>query len=97
MHHVHRCPKLIDMDQLRRVQPQHHDIAIKRGIVPRLHGVHFIEVKVDDAKPALLLRKAAAEHPQASATQLVLRAPHAFDSVGVGIRPAAQWLADLAA
>ena len=60
-------------------------------------ATHFIEVKVDDAKPALLLRKAAAEHPQASATQLVLRAPHAFDSVGVGIRPAAQWLADLAA
>lgn len=60
-------------------------------------ATHFIEVKVGDAKPALLLRKAAAEHPQAEATQLVLRAPHAFDAGGVGIRPAAQWLADLAA
>ena len=60
-------------------------------------ATHFVEVKVGDAKPALLLHKAAAEYPQAKATQLVLRAPHAFDSGVVGIRPAAQWLADLAA
>lgn len=60
-------------------------------------ATHFIEVKLGDAKPSLALRQAAINHPQAQATQLVLRARHAFDTAGVGVRPAAQWLADLAA
>lgn len=60
-------------------------------------ATHFIEVKVGDANPALALRQAAAAHPDATATQLVLRAPHAFDAGAIGVRPAAQWLQNLAA
>jgi len=61
------------------------------------NATHFIEVKVGDDKPALALRQAAAAHPQAVAVQVVLRTPHAFDVAGIGVRPAAQWLAELAA
>jgi predicted AAA+ superfamily ATPase len=63
------------------------------------HGnvAHFIEAKVGDSKPSSFLMNMAAQHPDASATQLVLRAPHGFDTQGVGVRPAAQWLSDLAA
>lgn len=60
-------------------------------------ATHFIEVKVTDDKPALALRQAAAAHPQAVVVQVVLRAPHAFDVAGIQIRPAAAWLAELAA
>ncbi len=60
-------------------------------------ATHFIEVKVGDDKPALALRQAAATQPQAVAIQVVLRTPHAFDVAGIQIRPAAGWLAELAA
>jgi len=60
-------------------------------------AAHFIEMKVGDTKPSSLLHRAAADHPQALATHWVLRTPHAFDAGGIGIRPAAQWLADPAA
>ncbi len=61
------------------------------------NATYFIEAKVSDDKPALALRQAVTSHPDATAVQLVLRAPHAFDVAGIGVRPAAQWLADLAA
>lgn len=63
------------------------------------HGdvAHFLEAKVGDTKPSTFLVNTAAQHPNASATQLVLRTPHGFDTHGVGIRPAAQWLSELAA
>lgn len=57
----------------------------------------FIEAKVGDAKPSSFLVKTAADHPNANSIQLVLRTPHGFDANGVGVRPAAQWLAALAA
>ncbi len=60
-------------------------------------ATHFIEVKVGDAKPTLALRQSVATHPGATAIQLVLRTPHAFDVGAIGVRPAAQWLAELAA
>lgn len=57
----------------------------------------FIEAKVGDTKPSSFLVKTAADHPNANSIQLVLRTPHGFDANGVGVRPAAQWLAALAA
>jgi predicted AAA+ superfamily ATPase len=57
----------------------------------------FIEAKVGDTKPSSFLVKTAADHPNANFIQLVLRTPHGFDANGVGVRPAAQWLAALAA
>ncbi len=60
-------------------------------------ATHFLEVKLGDDKPALALRQMAEKYPQATAVQLVLRAPHAFDVAGVAVKPAAQWLADLSA
>ena len=57
----------------------------------------FIEAKVGDTKPSSFFVNRAAEHPGAKAIQLVLRTPHGFDVNGVGVRPAAQWLAGLAA
>jgi predicted AAA+ superfamily ATPase len=57
----------------------------------------FIEAKVGDTKPSSFLAKTAADHPNANSIQLVLRTPHGFDANGVGVRPAAQWLAGLAA
>ncbi len=60
-------------------------------------ATHFIEVKVANDKPALALRQAAAAHPDAAAVQVVLHTPHAFDVAGTQIRPAASWLAALAA
>jgi predicted AAA+ superfamily ATPase len=57
----------------------------------------FIEAKVGDTKPSSFLMKTAADHPNANSIQLVLRTPHGFDANGVGVRPAAQWLAALAA
>jgi predicted AAA+ superfamily ATPase len=57
----------------------------------------FIEAKVGDTKQSSFLVKTAADHPNANSIQLVLRTPHGFDANGVGVRPAAQWLATLAA
>lgn len=57
----------------------------------------FIEVKVGNTKPSGFLMNMAALHPHADAIQLVMRTPHGFDTHGVGVRPAAQWLAGLAA
>jgi predicted AAA+ superfamily ATPase len=57
----------------------------------------FIEAKVGNTKPSAFLVGAAVEHPNAKAIQLVLRTPHGFDTKGVSVRPAAQWLAGLAA
>jgi hypothetical protein len=58
---------------------------------------HFIEVKLSDAVPGFAIRELQQTHPQAKAVQLVMRAPHGFDSQGVQVRPAAKWLAELAA
>ena len=60
-------------------------------------ATHFIEVKWSDAKASFALRQMAQTHPRAQAVQLVLHARHAFDKDSVGVRPAAQWLADLSA
>jgi predicted AAA+ superfamily ATPase len=60
-------------------------------------ATHFIEVKWSDAKISFALRQMAQTHPNAQAIQLVREARHAFDRDGVAVRPAAQWLADLAA
>ena len=60
-------------------------------------ATHFIEVKWSDAKPSFALRQMAQTHPGAQAIKLVRQTRHAFDLDGVGVRPAAQWLADLAA
>ena len=60
-------------------------------------ATHFIEVKLSDSKASFALRQMAQTHPKAQAIQLVRQARHAFDSDGIGVRPAAQWLADLAA
>ena len=60
-------------------------------------ATHFIEVKWSDAKASFALRQMAQTHPKAQAVQLVRHARHAFDKDGVGVRPAAQWLADLSA
>lgn len=57
----------------------------------------FIEAKVGNTKPSSFLLTMAAEHPNATAIQLVLRTPHGFDTNAVNVRPAAQWLAALAA
>lgn len=58
---------------------------------------HFIEVERGDAKPGYAIREMHHAHPQATSVQLVMRTPHAFDAQGVQVRPAAQWLAELAA
>jgi len=58
---------------------------------------HFVEVKLGDAKPGYAMREMQRTHPLAKAVQLVMRTPHAFDSQGVEVRPAAKWLAELAA
>lgn len=60
-------------------------------------ATHFIEVKWSAAKLSFSLRQMAQTHPKAQAIQLVREARHAFDRDGVGVRPAAQWLAELAA
>ncbi len=60
-------------------------------------ATHFVEVKWSDAKLSFSLRQMAQTHPDAQAVQLVRNARHAFDRDGVAVRPAAQWLADLAA
>lgn len=60
-------------------------------------ATHFVEVKWSDSKPSFSLRQMAQTHPGAQAVQLVRHARHAYDRDGVGMRPAAQWLADLAA
>jgi hypothetical protein len=57
----------------------------------------FIEAKVGNAKPSAFLVSTAVDHHTVKTTQLVLRTPHGFDSNGVYVRPAAQWLAELAA
>ena len=60
-------------------------------------ATHFIEVKWSDAKPSFSLKQMAQTHPNAQAVQLVRQTRHAFDRDGVAVRPAPQWLADLAA
>lgn len=60
-------------------------------------ATHFIDVKWSDTNPSFSLRQMAQTHPKARAIQLVRQTRHAFDRDGVGVRPAAQWLAELAA
>ncbi len=60
-------------------------------------ATHFVEVKWSESKPSFSLRQMAQTHPDAQAVQLVRHARHAFDRDAVAVRPAAQWLADLAA
>ena len=58
---------------------------------------HFIEVKMSDAVPGFAIREMRQAHPQAKAVQLVMRPPHGFGSLGIEVRPAAKWLAELTA
>lgn len=60
-------------------------------------ATHFIEVKLSDTKASYALRQMANLHPTAQSLQLVKNTRHAFDADGVGVRPAAQWLSELAA
>ena len=60
-------------------------------------ATHFIEVKWSDTKLPFALKQMAQTHPNAQVVQLVRQTRHAFDRDGVAVRPAAQWLADLAA
>jgi predicted AAA+ superfamily ATPase len=59
-------------------------------------ATHFIEAKLSDEKPSYALRQMSQDHPHAAAVQVVKNAKHAFDVQGVAVRPAAQWLRELA-
>ena len=60
-------------------------------------ATHFIETKWSDTRVSFALKQMAQTHRQAQAILLVRQTPHAFDNDGVAVRPAAQWLAELAA
>ncbi len=60
-------------------------------------ATHFIEAKWSDVNASFALRQMAHTHPKAQAILLVRQARHAIDKDGLGVRPAAQWLAELSA
>jgi uncharacterized protein len=92
------------------IRPYHRNIARAQAKAAKLYfydwayaqaaagdATHFIEVKNRDEKPSFALRQMAEMHPDAQAIQLVRHARHAFDDGPVQVRPAADWLAKLAA
>lgn len=60
-------------------------------------ATHFIEVKASDERPSFAVRQISQSHPRSQAIQVLKQGRHAFNVEGVSVRPAAQWLGELAA